>query len=442
MANARKTALTALVKIDVEQAYSNIALNNAIKNSQLTSLDASFCSALVYGVLERKISIDYIISNYSKIQVQKINKIVLNILRMGVFQIVFMDKVPNSAAVNESVKLARLKKQDNATGYINGVLRNLTRASNPFRLPDKKDKLKFFSVKYSLPETVVDLWIKEYGQDIAVKTFESVLGRPPITIKVNTNLTTKEKLTARLIENDIEVEEVSFLKNALWLSHTGSIEELPEFKKGMFYVQDTASQLLCEIANAKQNNVVTDVCASPGGKTFSLSIAMNNTGKVYAYDLFAHKIELITKTAKRLKLKNVETKIRDAQKSSIGEKSNIVLCDVPCSGLGIIRRKPEIRYKEDLGLNTLPKIQYEILSNSKKLVAKGGILIYSTCTLNPSENNKVAEKFLKENKDFVKHKISLPKGIKRTIKEEENEITLFPFENNTDGFYISVFKKV
>ena len=442
MANARKTALTALVKIDVEQAYSNIALNNAIKNSQLNAIDSSFCSALVYGVLERKITIDYIISQYSKIQINKINKTVLNILRLGIYQIIFMDKVPNSAAVNESVKLARLKKQDNATGFINGILRNLTRAKNPIKLPDKSNMLQHLSIKYSFPESIINLWIKEYGQEITLDILKSIEGRPPIAIRVNTTLCTKEKLMNRLTDKDIEIEEVPFLEDALWVSHTGSIEDLEEFKRGLFFVQDTASQLLCKIANPKKNQVVTDVCAAPGGKTFNLSVLLNNTGKIYSYDLFDHKIELIRKTAKRLKLKNIECKVRDAQKSKNGEKSNVVLCDVPCSGLGIIRRKPEIRYKEDLGVDTLPKIQYEILCNSKHLVAKGGILIYSTCTLNRAENNDIAKKFLAQNKDFIKQKISLPKEIKRTIKEEDNEITLFPFENNTDGFYISVFKKV
>ena len=442
MANARKTALNALVKINTQQAYSNIELNNVIKKSELNTLDASFCSALVYGVLERRITLDYIISTYSKLPLQKINSTVLEILRMGVYQIIFMDKVPNSASVNESVKLARLKKQDSATGFINGILRTITRDKNPFRLPDKKDKLKYLSVKYSLPENIIKLWISSYGESVAIKTIEATIGRPPIAIRVNTNLCNKEQLCNKLEPEDIDVKDVPFLKNGLWLSQTGAIEELSAFKTGLFFVQDTASQLMCEMIKPRVNQVITDVCSAPGGKSFNLSLQLKNTGKVYAYDMFEHKIELINKTAKRLKVKNIEARIRDAQKSPTGTKSNVVLCDVPCSGLGIIRRKPEIRYKEDLGIENLPAIQYEILCNSKKLVDKGGILVYSTCTLNPQENNKIASKFLAENKDFVQYKLDLPKAVKRTIKEEENEITLFPFENNTDGFYISMFKKV
>ncbi len=442
MSNARSIAVDILYKINVQNAYSNIVLNKVLKKSELSALDVAFCSALVYGVLERKITLDYIISCYSKTPVEKIDKTVLIILETAIFQLLYMDKIPESAVVNEAVNLSVKHRKIKVKSFINAILRNFLRNDKKYNLPPIKSKVKYLSVKYSMPEEIVRLWLNNYSDIVTEKLLASFIGRPPIVIRVNTNLCTKEELKEKLTLKNIEVQEIEVLENALILSKTGAIENLEEFKQGLFFVQDSGSQILCKLINPQKDNIITDVCAAPGGKTFNLSLMMKNTGKVYSYDLYEHKVKLIEETASRLKLENVVAIVSDATNCKDYNASDVILCDVPCSGLGILKRKPEIRYKEDLGYKTLPNIQYEILCNCKDKVKKGGLLIYSTCTLNRAENNNITKKFLKENEEFEPYKLNLPNGIKREIKESENEITLLPFVHESDGFYISVFKKV
>lgn len=440
--NTRNVALQILLDIKENGAYSTIALNKAIKINKLNSLDASFVSALVYGVLERQLTLDYIIKQYSKIPLRKIETKTKYILRLGILQLLFMDKVPESAAVNESVILAKKHKLQKSSGFINGVLRSITRAEEKYKLPDKsKDEVYYLSIKYSCPSEIVRMWIKSYGKNKTIDILESLSGRPQLVSRVNTLKTSTDKLIEELQKEKVIAEKSTLIDDAVTLKNTGSIENLNVYKEGKLYIQDTASQLCVKALNPQAGDYMYDMCSAPGGKSFTAAQLMKNRGKIYAFDVYEHKLKLIEATAKRLGITNIVTNIRDAEKDNkdmlLAEK---VLCDVPCSGLGILRRKPEIRYKSNLITEELPQLQYRILCNSSKYVAVGGTLVYSTCTLNPKENQDNANRFLEENPDFEPLKLNI--NVTDSLSEKDNMITLFPNSQGTDGFFISAFKRV
>ena len=441
MANSRKTALKILLKIEQEGAYSNIALNNGIKQDGLKGIEASFCSALVYGVLERKILLDFIIRQYTNIRLKKIETEVLEILRMAVLQLLFMDKIPESAAVNESVKLAKSMKLNKASGFINGVLRSMLREECRYKLPDKdKEKIRYYSVVYSVPEELVKLWISSYGEENAVCIMESTMGRAKLTVRVNTLKTDKAELKASLEKSGVLCSESNISENALLLADTGSVEAKEEYRKGLFHVQDIASQICCEVLAPESGMMVYDFCSAPGGKAFTMAQLMNGEGSIKAFDIYEHKVRLINNGAYRLGIKNISAEVRNALEKDDMPLADRVLCDVPCSGLGIIRRKPEIKYKENPGFKELPQLQYEILCNCSRYVRKGGRLVYSTCTLNPGENEMNVKRFLSEHLEFQPLNITLNSGIIKKIDNMGNAVTLLPGENN-DGFFISLFER-
>lgn len=443
MADVRKIAFNTIYRVLHDDAYSALTLNSAIKENNLNKTDAGFLSHLVYGVIERKILLDYVISQYSKIKPKKIENKVLIILELGVFQLLFMDKVPSSAAVDESVKLSKKVGAYKSSGFINAVLRNIVRNNMKYVLPDPTDKLCYYSIKYSCPEYLVKMWIDQYGEDNTVGILEGLADRPPLTIRVNTLKTTKAELKAELESCGLEVSCVEFLDNALNISNTGSIENLKAYIDGKFYVQDCASQLCCEMLDTENSMTVCDVCAAPGGKSLYNAIKMNNQGKVYSYDLYEHKIKLINESAKRLGVDIIDASVRDAQSTHIAIKQcDRLICDVPCSGFGIIRRKPEIRYKKATIIDNLPNLQYSILCASANALSIGGVLVYSTCTLCDEENINIANKFLSEHPDFKPAPLKLPQDIHRFIDEPEHILTLLPHKNMTDGFFIARFVKV
>lgn len=442
MSNPRNTALNVLMKIEQDNAYSNIALNNAIRENKLSGVDSSFVSALVYGVLERKITLDYIIKQYSKIPLRKIEIKTKMILRLGILQLLFMDKIPESAAVNESVNLAKKHKLQKSSGFINGILRSITRSEEKYKLPDKSDKVLYYSVKYSAPQELVKLWINSYGELNTEQLLKSLGGRPKICARVNTLKSDKNSLIAELAKENVKAEGIPFLENAVSLTETGSIERLSAYKSGKLHIQDASSQLCVDFLSPKPREVLLDICSAPGGKSFTAAQYMCDRGKIFACDLYDHKLKLISDGAKRLGINSIVTLKRDGASSDVPlPLADKILCDVPCSGLGILSRKPEIRYKDNLITADLPELQYKILCQSAQYLANDGRLVYSTCTLNPAENNKNARRFLEEHPDFYGVKLSLPSQINRAIDENDYEITLMPHTSGTDGFYIAVFGK-
>lgn len=441
MQNPRYVAFKALLKVEYDNAYSNIILDSFLQNAELTVRDKAFAASVFYGVLEKKLSLDYIISGFSSIPLKKIETKTLIILRIAVLQIVFMDKIPDSAAVNEAVKLCKKAKLFSSSGFVNGVLRSISRAENKFVLPERENITEYLSVKYSCPKDIVSLWINDYSSECAEDILKSLSGRPPIYARVNTLKTDRSELIKIFADEGVEANAVDCLDNAVEIRYSGAVSNLKSYIDGLFHIQDLSSQICCEILSAEKGDTVTDVCSAPGGKAFTSAEKIHNIGRIYCCDIHNHKLKLIKDGAVRLGTDVINVRCRDALSDEPLEMSDKVLCDVPCSGLGILRRKPEIRYKADTGIDSLPQIQYGILENSAKYVKPGGLLVYSTCTLHRAENGDIADKFLSEHSEFIPSEIVLPDGIQRTVDEPNNQITLFPQVNNTDGFFISAFTK-
>ena len=441
MSNVRMIAHNVLYRVLCEDAYSAIALNSAVKEAGLSGVDVSFLSALVYGVLERKLTLEHIIRQYSSVRIKKIEPKTLIVLYLGFYQLIYMDKVPDSAAVNESVKLCKKLRLFKSSGFVNAVMRSFIRAEKKYSLPDESDMIRRLSVVYSCPEALVRELCETYSEPLTERILSGFIGRPPITVRVNTLKTDKETLRRELSEQGIIAEDISFLENSLNLSSTGSLERIPQFRQGHFFVEDAASQLCAEILHAQPGERIADVCAAPGGKSFYSAIRMDNKGEIFSYDVHEHKLRLIEATAERLGIDIIHTALRDASGSGGLPECDRILCDVPCSGLGILRRKPEIRYKTDTNIDILTKLQYSILCMSAESLPTGGVLVYSTCTLRRAENRDIVERFLSEHPDFAGDKINLPPGIERIVDEEDWFLTLMPGVYGSDGFFTARLRR-
>lgn len=439
MKSARQVAFEALLKVHKDGAYSNLAVDSLLKENQgLDERDRAFVCNIVYGTLDRLMLIDYNLSLYLNQPVRKLRPELHTILRMGTYQLLFMDKVPSRAAVNESVNLAKVNKSSFAASLVNAVLRRVS--DNGLRLPegDEKDP-DFLSVKYSCPEWILSLWIDAYGFDNAIALAEKALEAPNVVIRANTTRITADELVWKLAEEGVISEKTDIAKDALILSNTGSVEELDAYKEGLFHAQDLASQICCKALDPRPGEIIFDMCSAPGGKAFTIAETMENKGVVRAFDVYQSRVELIRSGAERLGLENVFSYLSDA--SIFNENygfADRVLCDVPCSGLGIIRRKPEIRFKSRNDIDNLPELQYRILCNSIRYLKDGGRIVYSTCTLNPKENSEVCDRFLKEHPEFSAVEI-MPEL--RRYGSDDKYLTLMPHIHSTDGFFVAAFCK-
>ncbi len=438
--NARQTALELLLKSERNGVFSNLALDAALSQSRLEQRDKSFVSALYYGVLERKLTLDFIISRYSDLPVPKISADILCILRMGLYQLLYMDAVPDSAAVNESVKLVDTVRKKSAKGFVNAVLRHFVRDGKKIAYPDKQQSLvSYLSVAYSCPEWLVAQWLADYGQERTEQILSASLGRPPITLRVNTVNTTAEALCRQLSEEKVSATIHPTLPDCLVLSKSGDIEGLAAYRDGLFHVQDIASQLCCLALDPQEGEYVLDVCAAPGGKTFTTAMLMKNKGRLIACDLYPKRTKLVENGAVRLGISVIEAIPANANEfhpEFCG--ADRVLCDVPCAGLGVIRRKPEIKYKNPEELDRLPEIQYNILCNASRYVKPGGTLLYSTCSLSKKENEQIAERFLRKHTEFVQK--PFPPAFQAVCRAEGGMLTLFPQADGSDGFFIALFQ--
>ena len=432
MSNPRQTAFDALMKTYRDEAFSNLALDGILSKSDLDTRDKSFVSNLFYGVIERQLTIDYQLSIYLSKPLKKLKPEVLTIMRMGAYQLLFMDKVPDSAAVNESIKLSKKNGASYACGLINAVLRKV--ANNGLVLPENCSDSELLSVKYSCPLWLVNKWINEYGAEDTAAFLESSLGGAETFIRVNNTKISDIELLSVLADECIDCEK-TYNENTLKINLKGhDIEKLSSFKNGYYHVQDMASQLCAKALKAKENDVVFDLCSAPGGKAYTVAETMNNKGRVLCFDIYENRVSLITKGAQRLGLTSIEGRVGDAGvfNPELGSADK-VLCDVPCSGLGIIRRKPEIKYKSEAELSDLPEIQYAIVDNASRYVRNGGRLIYSTCTLSKAENEDVVAKFLENHKDFKAAPLFDDNG--------SCAVTLMPHKNESDGFFIACLER-
>ncbi len=393
----RLLAFKILSKIEYDKAYSNLALNSFLSKYDATS--SAFVCALVYGVLERKLTLDYYLSKVLNQPIRKLNPQVLTILRLGVYQLKFMDKVPVSAAVNESVKLSRKAKCTFASGLVNSVLRKIS--SLEIKLPQTENKVYDLSIKYSCPEELVSQFIDDYGVDYAEKILSASVGEVPTYVRVNNLKITPEKLCEKLFKEGIVAEISKHNGYALEILSGNSIFKSHCYRKGYFHAQDLASQQCVEYFAPEKNDIVFDVCAAPGGKSFTMAEIMENTGEIYSFDLYDHKIKLINDGAERLGINSIKAIIGDASVYDVNlPKADKVLCDVPCAGLGVIRRKPEIKYKDFGFVDKLCELQYNILNNASFYLKEKGVIMYSTCSLSKKENEYVCNRFLEEHKEF------------------------------------------
>jgi len=421
----RKTSYLTLLDVESKKAYSNLALNHQIAINKPGS--QGFVRELVYGVLENKLTLDHYIDILVKDGIKSLKVHELIILRMGIYQLGYMDSVPEYAAVNESVLLAKRYCRHKA-GLVNGVLREYLNKKMQIRLPDRhEDEVKYLSVKYSYAPWIIELWMEHYDMDFLEELLEAGNATPPTTIRMNWLKVMKKDLMNKLREKNFDAEEGKVSRNAINVKGSGLLEtEL--YKMGMFTPQDESSMLVAEKLDPKHGEIIMDVCAAPGGKTTAIAERMNNTGRIIASDIYRRKLDLIDREARRLGITNIETRSWDATRvdSSMLQKADRVLVDAPCSGLGVIRRKPEIKYKEYTEeMQLLPKKQLAILSASSGYVKPGGTLVYSTCTINPEENENVTDSFLKRNTAF----------------KLVEKVQLLPNTDGTDGFYICVMKK-
>ncbi len=410
MKNSRQIAFETLYKIFYDDAYSNIALDKALS---FTDNGKGFITRLVYGVVERKITLDHIIEKFCKKPKPK----VLIILRMGVYQLYFMDKVPSNAAINESVLLAKNNGLNYYAKLINAVLHKID--DNRIDI----DNIEDLSIRYSIPKNLIGMWNKAYGED-KVKSFLPYLnGNTPVFAIPNTKYVDKDELLYELNCDGVEGE---IIDDVVMITSSFNLCDLKSFNNGLFHIEDLSCYNAVKALKVSENDVVFDVCSAPGGKSFTTAEFMKDKGTIYSFDIHEHKIELIKSSAQRLGLNSITPKLNDATKfnTEFGMADKII-CDVPCSGFGIIRRKPEIRYKELDSVKELPNLQYEILETSSKYLKKGGRLLYSTCTLNKRENEKVVERFLNSNHDFA-------------FVESK---TTFPTEFGGDGFYYSIIER-
>lgn len=444
MKTARQIAFDTLLSVFSNKAYSNIAIDRFLSGAELEAREKSFVTAMFYGVLERNITLLHIIKAYSTKPVSKLDKEICIILQMGLYQLLYMDSVPDSAAVNESVALTAYARKASAKGFVNAVLRGFIRDNKEIKLPAlEKNVAEHYSIKLSCPTYVFSMWEKQYGLEDAIALCEESLRVPPITIRVNTLKTTAEKLIGYLEGKGVNAAAHETLADCLVISKSGEIDRLAQFKQGLFHVQDAASQECVTMLAPKENEVLLDICAAPGSKSFTAAQLMGNIGEIYAFDLYEAKCKLIEQGAKRLGISIIDAKIGDG---SVFDKeikqADCVMCDVPCSGLGIIRRKPEIKLKTKEEIAGLPQLQFSILSNASKYVKIGGRLVYSTCTLNKNENEEVVNRFLKENNLFEPLQFSSPTSkIKGSNSFLEGTATLMPHKNGTDGFFYAILRR-
>ena len=429
--NPRRTAVKLLCRVEEGNAYSNLLLDEHFRRSRMDQRDKSFCTALFYGVLERKLTLDEIIKVYITRPGDKLSAEVRNILRTALYQMLYMDSVPDPAAVNEAVKLAAKNRNPAVKGFVNGILRAFIRDGKGIPLGgDKADRL---SLMYSCPLPLVNKWLSELGEENTERLLADSLGRPPVTIRVNTSRVTPGELAERLTAAGLTVNTNKYVPEALEISGAAP-ESTAEYKEGLFHVQDVSCMLCCKALDAEPGMTVLDMCAAPGGKTFTIAELMKNDGRLLAFDLHKKRAGLIAEGAERLGLTIVSAGENDAKVfSDTIPQADRVLCDVPCSGLGVIRRKPEIKYKDLAEFERLPDIQYEILDTCSRYVKPGGVLVYSTCTVSDAENRDVVQRFLKEHTGF--EPAPFGEGLGRFASEDM--LTVLPSYFGSDGFFIA-----
>lgn len=437
--NLRKLALDLLDRNEKSGQYSNIAVDNAISREGLDGKDRSLLSALVYGVIERRITLDFVIDGLSSLSPSKIERTTRNILRMGLYQLFYMDRIPPHAAVSESVDLCNKRSRGFVNAILRGALRKCANASlaDAFGFPKKEEKpLEYLSVTYSYPIPLCQKFCEIYGFEKTEEILKAFEKTPPTTLRVNTEKINRAALLERLTAKGIDCAPTPHSPNGI-RTFGASPEELGLYE-GLCFVQDEASQICTEALGARSGETVIDMCACPGSKSFGAALDMNNEGQILSFDLHENKLSLVNKGAETLGISIIKTAARDGRDfdPDLAGIADRIICDVPCSGFGVVAKKPEIRYKNLSDAVALPDIQLAILQNAVRYLKPGGTLIYSTCTLFPEENQQNVARFLKSTPDIKSCNFTVG-----DLRSENGMMTLLPSEHGTDGFFIAKFTK-
>jgi 16S rRNA (cytosine967-C5)-methyltransferase len=425
MSDPRKIAWEVLNKCTSAERYSNIALDTAIKRAEFSEADRGLLTALVYGVIEKQITLDACIDSLAARPADEITPDVRNLLRMGLYQMAYLDRVPDHAAVNETVDLGSKRVK----GFVNAVLRGFARGGKQIPVPSREeDPIRYLSVKYSFCEELCERFVADFGLKRTEELFEAFGVQPPLTLRVNTLRIDRDAYLNALAQQGVRAMPTRESKSGVYVLDKLPVAALYGFNEGLFFVQDEASQLCVEALDAQKGMIVMDACACPGSKSFGIAIEMKNEGRVLSCDLHRNKLSLVQSGAERLGISILQIEARDARDMCEEWRSSFdsVLCDVPCSGFGVFAKKPELRYKDPTASEALPDIQLAILQSASAYVKAGGRLVYSTCTLLPRENEENVARFLKEAGGF------------RLLEER----TLTPDLNGTDGFYFAVLERI
>ena len=439
--DAREVAMLTLNACQRQGGWSDGVLKKQLAAAGLDSRDAALATQLCFGVLQNQMLLDFYLSKFSNIALKRMEGKVVQILRIGAYQMLFLDKIPHSAAVNSAVAMTKTHcKNQRASGMVNGILRSLERSIHNLPVLPKDDMVAYLSILYSHPEWLVRAYMDALGEEETTQLLVANNSQPATTVMVNTIRTNEERLTERLTAERAEVQSHPWLDNCLYLSRTGDLEQLTPFQDGMFYVQDPASRLAIMASGVKPGMKVLDCCAAPGGKSFAAAVSMGNEGEIISCDIHAHKKKLIQAGADRLGISIISPMTADGKEFNPKWEAafDVVLVDAPCSGLGVIRKKPDIRYKDSELLEALPAIQAEILVNASRYVKPGGVLLYSTCTILQRENEDIVQSFLEKSGQYRTESFDLPDPIGRV---ESGMITLWPHRHGTDGFFISKLRK-
>jgi len=450
---SRELCLEVIINVLEKGEFSKEILHAALKNEEIDARERAFITNIAEGTIERKIELDYIIGLYSKVRVEKLKPYIRNILRMSIYQIIYMDKVPDNAAVNEAVKITVKKGYSGLRGYVNGVLRNIVRTYKDITYPDKaKDVIRYYSVKYSMPEWLVKHYLSELSQEDMDICMDYFLSKSDLTVRA-VDIDNAKVLRDRFAEAGYETESGSIFSYAYRIKNSGKVENLPGYNDGEFVVQDESSMLPAHVAYSyyknnmeKENKInILDMCAAPGGKTMHLVSLFKDNASYEARDVSDKKVEKIKENLDRAKYTNVNVKVADAlvKYEENKDKYDIIVADLPCSGLGVIAKKSDIKYniKED-DLASLSEIQASMLDNAAYYTKKDGIIVYSTCTVNKKENEDNCSSFLNRHADFEKVNIAdyIPEHMVQSVTPG-GELAVVPGRYGSDGFFVAIFKK-
>lgn len=448
---ARNAALQVLLSVEREGAYANLELQKLARSEKLNSQDTSLLTELVYGTLRRQGTLDWVIDQFSKVPVSRMNYIIRSIVRMGVYQLLYLDKVPARAVCNEAVELAKSRGIRGLAGFVNGLLRTISSKKGEIAYPDPNEKpALYLSLKFSHPLWLVERWLERFGIEETAALCKANNEPPAVVLRCNTLKTTPEQLLKQLTKEGLVVHPSALVQEGVIVEKAAYLAELKSFQAGLFTVQDESSMIASLVLNPTPGSMVIDACSGPGGKTTHLAQLMKNKGRILALDVHQHRLDLIESACKRLGVTIVETMLLDARKlpEKIREKADYLLVDVPCSGLGVIRRRPELRWRVEPGdLPLHAQQQLEILGQAASCLKTGGKLVYSTCSTEPEENTGVVNSFLMEYTEFIPEDLTallpFPLADERDqLDAKRGYLQLLPHRHGTDGFFVSCFRKV